>query len=113
MNKFVTLMIFMSLGVFAVCGVSTSAFAYQQSRAQPQNRAQEGARGLQDRKKLMPYGQIARKVVQRFDGRIVGQRLSERRGVAVYDLRVLKKDGRLVFVTVNAQTGRIIRTRGE
>ena len=107
MNKFVTLMIFMSLGVFAVCGVSTSAFAYQQSRAQ------EGARGLQDRKKLMPYGQIARKVVQRFDGRIVGQRLSERRGVAVYDLRVLKKDGRLVFVTVNAQTGRIIRTRGE
>jgi uncharacterized membrane protein YkoI len=75
-----------------------------------QNKALE-ARKLAN---IIPYGQIARRAKKRFGGRIVNQKLFQT-GLEkwVYELKVLRKNGKVVSVTMDAQTGKILKTRGE
>lgn len=76
----------------------------------------EQNKALQARKlaNLIPYGQIARRAKKRFGGRIVNQKLTQTGpNKWVYELKVLRKNGKVVSVTMDAQTGKILKTRGE
>jgi len=112
MSKFVTKWTIIITVALSVAGGSITATAQSRQMPRPQHSEKQQTKA-QDNKKLIPYGKVARKVAKRFGGRVVGQGVSEVGGAVVYELRVLKKDGRVIFVTVNARTGKILRTRGE
>lgn len=78
--------------------------------AQPeQDRMYEGLQ----KGRLIPYGRIARQIEARYQGRIVGQRVRQTGPEQwIYELRLLRGDGQVMMVIVDAQTGRIIRTTG-
>jgi len=62
---------------------------------------------------LIPYGQIEREIERHFDGRVIGQSIRQTGPDQwVYELRVLRANGKVVMVIVDAQTGRIIRSSG-
>lgn len=76
---------------------------------QDQNDAQK-ARKQGD---LIPYGQIARRAVKQFGGRVVGQKMRQTGSNSwVYELRLLMEDGKVLQVVMDAKTGRVISTRG-
>lgn len=69
-------------------------------------------RGLK-KGQLIPYGQIARQIEARYGGRIVGQRVRQTGPEQwIYELRLLRGDGQVLMIIVDAQTGNIIRTSG-
>ena len=62
---------------------------------------------------LISYGQIARMATQRFGGRVVNQNLRQTgSGQWVYNLKILKDDGKVINVVMDAKTGRVIRSSG-
>lgn len=70
---------------------------------------------LKGRKKgdLIPYGQITRKAEKEFGGRVVGQKLRQTGpGKWVYELKLLKDDGKVMSVVLDAKTGKVLRTSG-
>lgn len=77
------------------------------------------ARGEQDRalelrkeRDLIPYREIQSRAERQFGGRVVGQRLFERGGRMIYELRILQPDGKVIVALYDAKTGRVIGTRG-
>ena len=60
---------------------------------------------------VMPYSKIKRIVESKLDGVVVGQQIRRTNRGWQYDLRVRRKDGRVLMATVNARTGEIVRTR--
>lgn len=76
---------------------------------------QDQDEALKGRKKgdLIPYGQIARQAEQRFGGQVVGQKLRQTGpGKWVYELKLLKEDGKVMMVIMDAKTARVIKTSG-
>jgi len=65
--------------------------------------------------RIVSLGVIRRSVRQNFKGRILDVRLIEPRQQGrpyMYDLKLLQKDGKLVFIRVNARNGQIINVKG-
>lgn len=60
---------------------------------------------------VMPYSKIKRIVESKLDGVVVGQQIRRTNRGWQYDMRVRRKDGRVVMATVDARTGEIVRTR--
>ncbi len=70
-------------------------------------------RGVMKQQKILPYGEIARLVKSRYNGRIVGQELRKfSRERWVYEMKVLRDDGQVIMVLVDAHSGRIMGGRG-
>ena len=74
---------------------------------------QDEAQKARKQENLIPYGQIARRAVSQFGGRVVGQKLRQTGSNSwVYDLRLLMEDGKVLQVAMDAKTGRVISTKG-
>lgn len=101
MKKLVLIAILIAL---AAPALPTPSFAFQED----QDRALE----LRKNRDVIPYGRIVNIAQKEFGGRVVGQKLREVGGVMVYELRILKPDGKVVQATYNAKTGRLISQRG-
>lgn len=70
---------------------------------------------LRARKKanLIPYGKIKRRAAREFNGRVVGQQVRQySKDRWVYELRILRQDGQVISVVMDAQTGEVLGTRG-
>ena len=93
---------------FTAVGLAVASPSFAFSQKGEQDRALE----LRKNSDLVPYGEIARRAVDRFGGRVVGQKLKDENGKPVYELRLLKPDGKVLIVIMDAKTGRVIRTRG-
>ncbi len=76
---------------------------------------QDQDEALKGRKKgdLIPYGQIARKAERQFGGRVVGQKLRQTGADQwIYELKILKDDGKVLTVVMDAKNGKVLRTSG-
>lgn len=60
---------------------------------------------------VMPYSKIKRIVESKLNGVVVGQQIRRTNRGWQYDLRVRRKDGRVVMAILNARTGEIVRTQ--
>ncbi len=81
--------------------------------AAEKKRDQDQARGVMKQQKIIPYGEIARRVERRFKGRVVGQELRRfSRERWVYELKILEDSGRVVSVLVDAHSGQVMGSRG-
>jgi len=70
---------------------------------------------LKNRKQgdLKPYGQIAREAERQFGGRVVGQKLRQTGSDSwVYELKLLMDDGKVLMVTMDAKTGKVLKKSG-
>ena len=77
-----------------------------------QNQDQEEARRQREAGRILDYGRIRREALQAVPGRIVDQELRQRRsGRYVYRLKILRGDGKVAIVFVDAHTGRILAIR--
>ena len=74
---------------------------------------QDRALELRIKEKLIPYGEIVRRAQSQFGGRVVGQKLKEQGKLMVYELKILKPNGRVIIALYNAKTGRVISSRGK
>jgi len=62
---------------------------------------------------LKSYGQIAREAESKFGGRVVGQKLLQTGPDSwVYELKLLMDDGKVLMVTMDAKTGRVLKKSG-
>ena len=74
---------------------------------------QNDALKARKRGNLIPYGKISRRAERQFGGRVVGQRVRQySRDRWVYELRILRQDGQVISVVIDAQTGEVMGTRG-
>ncbi len=97
------------LGWGAVAG-RPPAHAMPAPAAQGQD--QEEARRQREAGRILDYGRIRRQALQAVPGRIVDQRLRRRgSGRYVYRLKILRSDGKVAIVLVDAHTGRILEIR--
>ncbi|MCH8202992.1 MAG: hypothetical protein IH996_07795 [Proteobacteria bacterium] len=77
--------------------------------AAEKKRDHDEVRGVMKQQKILPYGEIARLVKSRYNGRIVGQELRKfSRDRWVYEMKVLRDDGQVIMVLVDAHSGRIM-----
>lgn len=95
-------MIFLAIGLALFLTPAVSALG-----------GQEGTRGAQERPKVIPIKQIESRAARMFSGRVVGSRMRQfSKNRWVYELRILKKNGEVLSVTMDAQDGSVIGTRG-
>ena len=81
--------------------------------AAEKKRDHDEVRGVMKQQKILPYGEIARLVKSRYNGRIVGQELRKfSRDRWVYEMKVLRDDGQVIMVLVDAHSGQIMGGRG-
>ena len=74
---------------------------------------QNDALKARKRGNLIPYGKISRRAERQFGGRVVGQRVRQYSSDRwVYELRILRQDGQVISVVIDAQTGEVMGTRG-
>lgn len=74
---------------------------------------QNDALKARKRGNLIPYGKISRRAVRQFGGRVVGQRVRQYSSNRwVYELRILRQDGQVISVVIDAHTGEVLGTRG-
>lgn len=62
---------------------------------------------------IKPLAEILDWVEQRYAGRVVKTELEGHDGIWIYELKVLPANGRVYKLKINAQTGRIIGSRGQ
>ncbi|WP_051566732.1 PepSY domain-containing protein [Herminiimonas sp. CN] len=62
---------------------------------------------------IKPLSEIMDQVEQRYAGRMVKSELERYDGIWVYELKLLPPNGRVYKLKINAQTGRVIGTRGQ
>lgn len=63
------------------------------------------------RGELMSYAKIKRIAESKLNGVVVGQQLRRTNRGWQYDLRIRRKDGKVLVAIVDARTGRIVATR--
>ena len=74
---------------------------------------QNDALRARKRGNLIPYGKISRRAERQFKGRVVGQRVRQySKDRWVYELRILRQDGQVISVVMDAHTGEVLGTRG-
>lgn len=62
---------------------------------------------------IMPLAEILGQVEQRYTGRVVKTELERDDGIWIYELKLLPANGRVYKLKINAQTGRIVGTKGQ
>lgn len=62
---------------------------------------------------IKPLAEILDQVERRYAGRVVKTELERDNGIWIYELKLLPANGRVYQLKINAQTGRIIGTRGQ
>ncbi len=96
----------------AILGIVLAVLA-----ASPEVRAlsdQEEARAAVEAGEVLPLNTILQQIRRDFPGRILDAELDERgRGKWVYKIRMLKKNGRVVELTVDGRSGRVLRSKGD
>jgi uncharacterized membrane protein YkoI len=73
----------------------------------------ERARSALEQGKARPLAEILRDVGPKLGGRIVDVEFDTENGVYVYEFKVIRPDGRVREVYVNAQTGRILKVEAD
>jgi uncharacterized membrane protein YkoI len=81
--------------------VTTPASASDQDRARSAVQAGEA----------LPLGQILKRVRRSHSGRLLDADLRQGRGGWVYELRILKPNGRVLTLIVNARNGQVLGAR--
>ena len=77
-----------------------------------QGQDQEEARRQREAGRILDYGRIRRQALQAVPGRVVDQELRRRgSGRYVYRLKILRSDGKVAIVFVDAHTGRVLQIR--
>lgn len=62
---------------------------------------------------IKPLAEILDQVERRYAGRVVKTELERDNGIWIYELKLLPANGRVYKLKINAQTGRVIGTRGQ
>lgn len=62
---------------------------------------------------IKPLAEILDQVERRYAGRVVKTELERDNGIWIYELKLLPANGRVYQLKINAQTGRVIGTRGQ
>ncbi|NMM36998.1 MAG: peptidase M4 [Glaciimonas sp.] len=62
---------------------------------------------------IKPLGEILYQVEQRYMGRVVKTELERDNEIWIYELKLLPPNGRVYKLKINAQTGRIIGSKGQ
>lgn len=74
----------------------------------------ERAREQMEGGKILSYTDIRAIAVKAVPGRVVGQTLSRlHSGRPVYLLRILQQTGRVMEVTIDAETGKVLNVKGK
>jgi uncharacterized membrane protein YkoI len=96
---------------------ATLAFALTLLAASPASFAlseQEKARAAVEAGEVLPLNDILRQVRRDYPGRILDAQLDERGGGNwVYRIKLLKKNGRVVDLTVDGSSGKVLRAKGD
>jgi uncharacterized membrane protein YkoI len=96
---------------------ATLAFALALLAASPASFAlseQEKARAAVEAGEVLPLNDILRQVRRDYPGRILDAQLDERGGGNwVYRIKLLKKNGRVVDLTVDGSSGKVLRAKGD
>lgn len=88
--------------------LSLNMAASNQPMGQDQNKVLRARKNA----KILPYGKVAKIIEQKYQGRIVNQKLVERKdGQWVYELRVLNQDNKVINVILDAVTGKEIKPK--
>lgn len=95
-----------------ILGMLASGLMLVALPAMGQSDEQDRVRDALRRGEILSYAEIRRRAQARFDGRVVGQSLRPRGRGWIYDLRLLRKDGTVLSVQIDARTGRVLSTRG-
>lgn len=96
-----------SIFVVAIVALMAMASPVVAHAADDQNAALKALK----RGEILPYAKIKRKVEQSVGGQIVGSNLRRTNRGWQYDLRLRRKNGKVVVAIVDAKTGRILVTR--
>ena len=70
--------------------------------------APEEIRALVTSGELMPLDEILRRNEAQIGGRVIDLHLERKRGAYIYDIKVLRSDGRYAKVEIDARTGMIV-----
>lgn len=70
---------------------------------------QDHALEMMKRGEVMPYSRIKKIAETQLHGRMVGERFFRSNRGWIYEVRVLRQDGRVVFAVIDAKTGEIRR----
>jgi len=73
----------------------------------------EIARSAVERGELLPLSRILELVERDFPGRILEVDLERERGRLLYEIEVLREDGRVVELTYDGKTGKLLETEIE
>ncbi len=101
-------------GLLALAAGLVAASTPSVCRAGPlaQRQDQEEARRQREAGRILDYGRIRSRALQAVPGRIVDQELRRRgSGRYVYRLKILRSDGKVSIVLIDAHTGRILEVR--
>ncbi len=77
----------------------------------PQERAQDEARRARERGRILDYGTILARARAAVPGRVVDQNLQRRGSRYVYRLKILRPNGRVARVVIDAHTGRVLAVK--
>ena len=98
------LLVALMLGILAAVPAGPDAAASEHDRA----------RGAVQSGEVRPLGDILAGVRGRYPGRVLDANLRQQgRGQWRYDIKILQSDGRVVNLTVDARTGRVLRAKGQ
>ncbi len=73
-----------------------------------QQSEQDDALKMMKRGEILPYSRIRSIVRKELGGTLVGEKLRRTNSGWVYEVRVRRSDGRVMFAILDAKTGRII-----
>ncbi len=98
----------MGVGALLLCGLA-APFAAPSAMAQPRDEQSEARRELRAGN-VLPLRQIERNVIPRMgDSRYLGPEFDS--AAMIYRLKFMEDGGRVVFVDVDARTGRVVGRR--
>lgn len=76
------------------------------------HRGHDRARDAMRSGQIRPLGEILATVSARYPGKVLDVDLQQGRGRLVYRIKVLRRDGSVLLVAVDARTRRILSVRG-
>ena len=99
-------------GFAAMDAAAVFAEPYQSNQARDENPSeQDEALAAMKRGEIMGYAKIRRRAETRLGGQLVGARLRMTGRGWVYEVKVRKKGGRVVFAILDAKSGRQIKAK--
>lgn len=72
--------------------------------------APEEIRALVTSGELMPLDEILRRNEAQIGGRVIDLHLERKRGVYIYDIKLLRADGRYAKIEIDARTGTVLNS---